>query len=184
MSLIVGFAPLMVYCVMAPLSVSLALWLAFAAAFALGTHSFGRTGVLRLLDGTGMALFGVLALYDGFIEPGMSVPRISAIVEFGFFAAVLWSLVTRRPFTLQYMPLGHEDPALRARANVILTTAWALVFAAMAGAQAATTLLHVVPAGWSAGGGLIVFAGALAFTWQFGVYIDRRAGKDPVLGRR
>jgi hypothetical protein len=47
---VLAFLPSAIYYVMAPLSLSLALWLAFAAAFAVGLRYFGATGTVRIFD--------------------------------------------------------------------------------------------------------------------------------------
>lgn len=185
-SLLLGFVPLLVYYVLAPFSVSVALWLCFAIAFSIGIRAFFETGVPRLLDGVGILLFGAFAIIDGFIAPDMSLARLSMILETGFFAATASSLVTRQPFTAQYAPprAGTEDVAFLSRSNVILTAVWTAVFAATAATDAVASIVHIISPEWASGGRLAAFALALTFTWQFGIYIDRRLGDVPVLGRR
>jgi len=183
-SLLLGLTPLLAYCVVAPLSLSLALWLAFAAAFTLAMRGFAAHRRVRLLDGTGLAVFGALVLYNGFLEPGMTLARVSMVVEAIFFVVVMWSLLARRPLTAQYLPPQENDTAFLTRANTILSGAWAATFAAMAGMQATSTILHTVSPAWASGTGLVVLAGALAFTWQFVAYIEKRSRKAPAPGRR
>lgn len=184
MSLLLGLAPLVIYSVFAPLSVSLALWLALATAFVFAVHTFVETGVLRLLDGTGVVLFGALALFDGFLEPGFSLTGLNLIVETGLLLMALWSLAIRRPFTAQYTVVPDAQGAEVDRANMILAAAWAAALTVMAGADAATTFIHRISPGWMAGVDLAALAGALTFTWQYGVYIGRRLGKVPFMGKR
>jgi hypothetical protein len=171
---VLAFVPLLVYLVMAPLSVSLALWLAFAAVFAVAIRAFIATGSLRPFDAVGLVLFGGLAFYDGFIDPGGSATRTSMVIEIGFLAGAVWSMGMRLPFTAQYGLLPERcDPVLLDRANTLLTAVWSTCFALMAGANAWAVVLHRLSPIWASGLGLAAFAAALTFTWQFGLYIDK-----------
>ena len=69
MNLLLGFAAFILFSLLARVSDDLALWAAFAAAFALGMRTFVDTRVLRTLDGASTALFGLLAMYKGFVQP-------------------------------------------------------------------------------------------------------------------
>jgi hypothetical protein len=180
-ALLIGFAPLVVFCGLARLSLSLALWIAFAMSFSLGIKSFLETGILRLLDVGGMVLFGLLALYAGFIQRGVEISWIGMILEIGLLGVALWSLAKRRPFTMEYAgeqatPEQWDTPSFL-RANVRLTWAWAASFAAMAAADAQTLFLHTLAPNMAAVIGLAVLSVALIYTWQSGVRIGRRFGK-------
>ncbi len=180
-----AFLPSLIYFVMAPVSVSLALWLAFAVAFAIGIRVFVATRKLRIFDASGMALFGALALYDGFVQPGSTVADTSLVLETGLLAAALWSMSVSQPFTAQYRLFRREhDPLLLSRAQTLLTALWSTCFALMAAADAGTVILHRLSPLWASGLGLVLFAAMLTFTWQFGVYIDRHAGNIPLLRKR
>lgn len=180
-----AFVPSLIYFVIAPVSVSLGLWLAFSAAFAVAVRSFVHTRSVRLFDGTGLTLFGLVALYDAFVQPGSTVADTSLVVECGLLAAALWSMSAGMPFTAQY-PLARTltDPAEALRAHTLLTALWTTCFTAMAGLQAATVVLHRLSPLWSGGLALLTYAATLTFTWQFGVYIDKRQGKLPALRKR
>ena len=183
MALLIGFAPLVVFCVLARLSLNLALWMAFATAFSLGIRSFLETGILRLLDVGGMVLFGLLALYAGFIQRGVEISWVGMILEIGLLGVAVWSLAKRKPFTMEYAgeqtPPEQWDTPPFVRANVRLTWAWAASFAAMAAADAQTLFLHTIAPNKAAAIGLAVLAVALIYTWQSGVQIGRRLGKTP-----
>jgi hypothetical protein len=183
-SLLLGLAPLVIYSVFAPLSVSLALWLAFATAFTFAVRTFVESGTLRLLDGTGMVLFGSLALFDGFVAPGLALATLNLIAEAGLLLMSLWSLATRRPFAAQYVVVHGASGPAAARMNLVLTVTWAAAFAVMAGADAATSFVHRIPPGSFTVAALAALAGALTFSWQYGVYIGRRLGKVPFSGKR
>jgi hypothetical protein len=181
--LLLGFAPLVVFCLLVRLSVSLALWIALATAFALLTRSFVETGVLRLFDAGNTMLLGLLAIYAGFIERGISISSVGMILELGLLGVAVWSLVVRRPFTEQYSrgqfsPAQRDNPLL-VRMNYLLTWVWIATFAIMAAADAAAAFLPILTVNRTFGVGLAALVGALTFTWQSGVYIGRRLGKTP-----
>ena len=183
MAVLVGFAPLIVFYVLVQLSVSLALWLAFATAFTLGIRDFVETGTPRLLDVAFAACFGLLAVYDGFIEPGMTVPWIGLTLKLGVLGVALWSLLQRAPFTLPYLRTevfaAQRETPVFLRLNYVLAGVWTAALAIMAGTDAVTIFLHTISAFWLAVAGLVAFVAALIFTWQFGVYISRRLGQAP-----
>jgi hypothetical protein len=182
-ALLLGFAPLIVFYVFVRLSVSLALWLALATAFTLGIRDFVDTGTPRVLDVAFTACFGILALYDGFIEPGMSVPWVGLVLKLSLLGVSLWSLAKRQPFAAPYVRAqiaqAQWESPLFAQSNYLLTWVWALAFAMMAAADAVTIFVPTASPIWLATLGLAAFVGALTFTWQFGVYISRRLGKAP-----
>src|SRR5512143_2732447 len=72
MKLVLGFVPFILFATLMRLSDDLALWITFAAAFTLGMRSFLDTRVLKTIDAGSTALFGLLALYKGFIQPSLS----------------------------------------------------------------------------------------------------------------
>ena len=62
MTLILGFAPFILFAMLSRLSADLALWAAFAAAFVVTIRDFVESPSLRLLDIGSLAVFGLLAL--------------------------------------------------------------------------------------------------------------------------
>lgn len=180
-----AFLPSLIFFLVAPVSVSLAVWLAFAAVFAVAIRAFIATGALRVFDASGLALFGAIALYDAVLQPGSTPADISLVVEAGFFATALWSMSAGQPFTAPYHLFRRpHDPAQIARAHTVLTSLWATCFGVMAAADAGSVILHRLSPVWASGLGLIAFALMLVFTWQFALYIDKHSGKIPLLGKR
>jgi hypothetical protein len=102
MGILLGFAPFILFALLTNISVSLALWVAFASAFAIGIRDFAQTRILRVLDVGSTALFGLLALYAGFIEPSLSVQAVRLVVDCGLLLIAATSMAIRNPFTLQY----------------------------------------------------------------------------------
>jgi hypothetical protein len=171
-----AFLPSLCFFLLAPVSVSLALWFAFAVAFTIGIRAFGHTRTLRIFDAAGLALFGGLAIYAGFVDTDLGPCSTALALETGLCGTILWSMAVRRPVTVQYRWLHRPAaPELAARAHLLLTSVWATAYAAMAAASAGAVVLHKMPPVWAGILGLLIFASALTFTWQFGVYIDRRA---------
>jgi hypothetical protein len=163
MTLALGFAPFILFAILMRLSVDLALWVAFAAAFAIGIRAFLETQVLRLLDAGSMVLFAMLALYRGFVDPGLSATAVRVIIDSGLLAIVLGSLGLQQPFTIQYArePRDDWDSPGFLRANYVLSMVWALALAITTAADAAIPMTGAVAAG------LAALAGALAFTWRY-----------------
>lgn len=180
-----AFLPSAIYFVMAPLSVSLALWLAFAAAFTVGLRHFGATRQIRLFDITGLILFAALALYEGFVQAGAPATETSIVLAGGLLLAILWSMATNRPLTIQYRWLQKDhDPALLIHAHTLLTALWATTFAGISGLDFLSVSAHILDPGWVNILSLVLFAVMLTFTWRFGLYIDERRGNIPLLRRR
>src|ERR1700729_670737 len=102
MNLIFGFVPFILFAILSRLSADLALWIAFAAAFVVTIRDFVERPQLRLLDGVSFFLFGLLALWRGFWDPVPSLDALRIIVDVVLTAAILLSLILRRPFSLQY----------------------------------------------------------------------------------
>lgn len=143
MGVLLGFTPFILFALLGSVSVSLGLWIAFAAAFVITIRDFVEAPTLRLLDAGSVIVFGLLALFAGFVEPSISLQAVRLLVEIAFFLLCLTSLLLRRPASLQY---GHEHvpdviwdtPAFR-RANYALTAAWTLAIAVMTLADLAAT---------------------------------------------
>ncbi len=139
MNLVLGFGPFILFALLSRLSADLALWIAFAAAFVVTIRDFVEQPKLRLLDGVSLGLFGVLALWRGFLDPGLSLAELRTILDLGFTAAILISLLLRRPFSLQYAARGGWSESAFLRTNYLISLVWFGGFAAMALADAAVT---------------------------------------------
>lgn len=149
MGVLLGFLPFIVFALLTSLSVSVAIWVAFALAFCLAIRDFAATKTIRVLDGGGMILFGALALVAGFIAPSLSMQGSRFIIDVGLFLIALASLVMRSPFTMEY---AREQVAQQLwdnprfiRANYVITAVWALAFAVMAVADAVATFTKHFP---------------------------------------
>ena len=141
MILVLGFVPFILFALLSRLSADLALWIAFAAAFVVTIRDFVERPVLRLLDGVSFLLFGLLALWRGFLDPGLALNMLRLIVDATLGAAILFSLATRRPFSLQYAGREGWKESDFLRVNYIISLIWLAAFTAMALADGLDELL-------------------------------------------
>ena len=178
MNLVLGFVPFILFSVLMGLSPDVALWAAFAAAFTLGMRSFLDTRVLKTLDAGSTALFGLLALYKGFVQQSLSFGAVLLAVDGGLLAIMIASLLWHEPFTLQYAreqvaPEEWETP-LFLRSNYVVTGAWVAALAIMTAADAAATLAAAIPQTAAVAAGLVALAAALTFSLRYPAYLRTR----------
>src|SRR3984957_13535679 len=95
MAILLGFAPFIAFALLSNFDLDLALWVAFAAAFAIAIRDFAHSRLLRMLDVGSVVLFGLLSLWSGFIQPGIPIQMARLVVDGGLFAMAVMSLVLR-----------------------------------------------------------------------------------------
>ncbi len=175
MNLVLGFLPFILFEVLMRQSVDMALWVAFATAFTLGIRSFIETRVLKTLDAGGTGLFGILALYRGFIQPGLSFGSVLLAVDGGLLALMIASLVLQEPFTLQYareqVAREHWTAGWFLRTNYVMTGVWTVAMAVMTAADAAATIAAAISVTAAVFAGLVALVGALTFSLRYPVYL-------------
>jgi len=149
MGILLGFAPFILFALLTDVSVSLALWVAFATAFSIGIRDFLHDKRVRVLDGASLALFAALAIYAGFIQPAMSVEAVRFVADAAMSVIALGTIFFRDPYTLEYArdyTPKSEWPKLRfVRLNYFLTLFWCLCFAVMGAADGLTAFTKVFP---------------------------------------
>ena len=166
MNLVLGFGPFVLFALLSRLSADLALWIAFAAAFVVTIRDFIEQPQLRLLDGVSLLLFGGLALWRGFFDPGLSLAALRTILDLGFTTAIALSLASRNPFSLQYAgKAGWSDAAFQ-RVNYLISFVWLVAFAAMAVADAAVTFAGQ-PQYLGIGINVVALAAAITFPLRY-----------------
>lgn len=179
--MILGFFPFVVFALLANISQDLALWAAFAAAFAVSIRDFAHERLLRLLDVGSTMLFGALALYAGFIQPSLTIEMTRLVVDSGFFALALLSIVLRNPLTLQYAREQAPNEIWVTRrfilTNYELTALWMIVFAAMAAADAFTNIHKDLPLSFDAAACLVLLTVALGFTARYPAHLRSHAAR-------
>jgi hypothetical protein len=139
--------------------------LAAALVFVRNLISLGRT--TKILEFGTLILFAALLLYAVLLGPVPSVIAVRLCVDAGLLLIILFSLLLRRPFTLQYAK-EQVDPELWnhpefIRTNTIITAVWALAFAVMVLAETALLCLPGIPRRL----GVIVIAAALIAAFKF-----------------
>ena len=170
-AMLLGFAPIVVFTMLTNLSQDLALWSSFATAFAVGIRDFAQERVVRLLDIGSTVIFGLLALYAGFVQPGLTIQMTRLVVDIGFFALALLSVLTLNPLTLQYareqVPREISSRTRFVLTNYGLTALWMLTFAVMAAADALSNIDKRLPLSLDAAVGLVVLVAALIVTARY-----------------
>jgi len=175
MGILLGFVPFIVFALLSGISISLALWLAFAAAFAIGIRDFLHAKMIRLLDITCLMLFAMLALYTGFIQPSLPVQAVRMIADIVLLLLALVSMARKIPFLEQYlrdeMPERLWDTPTFMRACYVLSGVWATAFLVMGVADGLTTFEHRLSFSLDVAIGLVALAAAVVFTARYPSHI-------------
>jgi hypothetical protein len=123
-------------------------------------------------------LFGALALYAGFLQPGLTVEMTRLVVDGGFFLLALLSILIRNPLTLQYAREQVSSERWHSRRFVLtnygLTALWMMAFGAMAATDVLANLDKRLPISLDAAACLLLLIVAIAFTARYPSYL--RAG--------
>ena len=116
-------------------------------------------------------IFGLVALFAGFIQPGLMIQMTRLVVDVGFFALALLSMLILNPLTLQYareqVPGEISSRARFVLINYGLTTLWMLAFAVMAAADALSNIDKRLPLSLDAVVGIVALAAALVVTARY-----------------
>jgi len=184
-SILLGFVPFIVFALLGNVSIDLALWCAFATAFAIAIRDFAHTQRLRQLDVVSMALFGAMALYVGFIEPGMPIQMARLVADAALFLLSAGSLVIGQPLIGEYareqVPREFWLQKRFVLTNYLVTGGWTLAFALMAATDAYANKNKRLPLSLDLGICLTVLAVAIICTARYPHYlraqVARSAGK-------
>jgi hypothetical protein len=171
-NLIFGFLPFILFALLSRLSADLALWIAFAAAFVVTIRDFVERPQLRLLDGASFILFGLLALWRGFWDPGLSLDALRLLVDLGLTVTILISLLLRRPFSLQYADRAGWSETNFLRVNYVISLVWLVAFAVMAVTDGLGSLM-LLPLIATMAIGLLALAMAITFTLRYPASVKR-----------
>ena len=172
MTLILGFAPFILFAVLSRLSADLALWAAFAAAFVVTIRDFVESPSLRLLDVGNLSVFGLLALVRGFLAPDMALVAVRALAELALFLLLATSLVRRKPFSIEYAHASAEERAtpLFLRLNMAVSGVWTAAFAAMAAMDTALAFVSTLPLWPAIAVSVLALGTAITFTLRYPAY--------------
>lgn len=178
MNLVIGFAPFILFSVFSRLSADLALWLAFAAAFVVTIRDFVESPSLRLLDAGSFALFALLALVRGFLDPNLSLVTVRFIAEAFLFLLLGLPLLWKKPFSIEYARLDPREagwpPHLFLKVNYLVSGAWTAAFLAMAAADGAVAFDPELPLYASIAISMIALALVVTFTLRYPALVAKR----------
>jgi hypothetical protein len=144
--MLLAFAPFIAFAVIDRLLGSVAgLFAGAAVAAALLIRDLASGGKApKLLDIGAMVLFSALALYAIMFEPDWSIIAVRLYVDCGLFLIVVFSLLSGRPFTIQYaretVPEQFWASPEFLHKNYVISSVWALAFAVLIATE--LTLLH------------------------------------------
>ena len=179
MNLIVGFAPFILFTIPSRLSVDLALWMAFAAAFVVTIRDFVESPSLRLLDAGSFLLFALLALGRGFLDPTLSLVAVRFIAALSLLLLLGLPLALGRPFSVDYARLDPREadwpPSLFLRVNYLVSGVWTGAFAIMAAADGAVAFDAELPLYASIAVSVVVLAGAVTFTLRYPAHAAKKS---------
>ena len=89
-------------------------------------------GSVKVLNLGAFVVFAILAAIDAIVHPVWNDLWVRLAINLSFFGIVLWGIVTRRPFTLQYarrqVPKEMWTSPVFLQTNDRITTAWAGAF--------------------------------------------------------
>jgi hypothetical protein len=175
MSLLLSFAPFILFAVLTGLGDVLFALIAAAVLSALLIRRERRRGrSVKLLEAGTAALFGGLAVFTAVTRYDWPLFEARLAVDFGLLAILLGSLIARRPFTLQFAreEVPQElwtSPAFIAT-NYKITGVWAFAFLVMILADVAMAYIAAIPL-WV---GILVTILALAGAAWFTLWYPRR----------
>lgn len=181
LAMTLGFLPAAMFTLLASVSQDLALWAGLSAAFVVSIRDFAQEPVLRLLDMGSLVLFAVTALYAGFIHPAITAQLTRFVVDAGFFALALLSILLRNPLTLQYAREQVANEVWKSRpfllTNYGLTALWMMCFAIMAAADGFSDMHKNLPVSLDAAWCLVVVLMALAVTARYPIWLRGHAAR-------
>lgn len=180
MSMLIAFAPFIVFAVLERLS-SVVPALAAAAlvsAIFLVRDALAPNRRVKLLEIGSLLLFGGLCAYAASTGVAWSVLGVRLRVDGGLLLIVLLSLALRQPFTLQYAKERVAPELWRTprfvHVNTVLTGVWALAFALMVAADVVMLYLPSVPIGFGVAVTVIAIVAAFKFTGWYPAHVAAR----------
>jgi hypothetical protein len=180
-AILLGFVPFILFAILTNLSIDLALWTAFAAAFAISIRDFAHSRLLRTLDIGSLVIFGLLSLYVGFIQPGIPVQMARLAADGSLSVMALASMLFGNPITLEYareqVPEEFQKTSRFLLTNYLITAGWAVAFALMALTDALANMNKRLPLALDLGVCLAVLTFAIALTARYPRYLRVHAAR-------
>jgi len=177
MQMLLGFSPILLFVIVSNVSISLALWISFAAAFAVGIRTFLQKREIRILDAGNIVLFGGMTLLTAVAQ--VKNEAIMLTIHAGLMLVVLYSLAVKRPFTLPYAKEQTPEPIWQlpifVQVNMTIASAWAAAFGVMTLADLAA-LLGFLSLPLAIAIGLLALIGAIVFSVRYPSVVRKRFG--------
>jgi len=186
MSIILAFAPFILFAIVDQIAGSVPGLAAgaVAAALLLLRDVAGQRQAPKILELGTLVLFAGLALYAVLARPDWSLATVRLLVDGGLLAIVLASLVLRRPFTLQYaraqVPQEFWNSPVFLHTNYAITGVWALAFAVMVAADLSFIYLSALPPQVGIAATVVAIIAAVKFTAWYPQRVRARAEQSPL----
>jgi len=144
-------------------------------------RDFVESPSLRLLDAGSFALFALLALGRGFLDPNLSLASVRFIAAASLFLLLGLPLLLGRPFSVDYARLDPREadwsPALFLRVNYRVSAAWVMAFAVIAAADGAVAFDPDLPLYGSIAVSVIALAAAVTVTLRYPALAAKRLNR-------
>jgi hypothetical protein len=179
-SIVLSFAPLIVFPIASGFySVQTGLWAALLAAFIVIGLDLHTSGSPKILNVGTVVLFGLLALGGVLLHPVWNELWVRLTINAGFLAIVLFTVATRRPFTLQYAreetPKEFWNAPTFVATNYTITWVWAGAFAWSVAIDLVRIFVPAVPAWLDSTLGIAALVAAGVFTGWYPKQVRARA---------
>ena len=142
-------------------------------------RDFVESPSLRLLDVGSLALFALLALVRGFLDPNLSLAGVRFIAALGLLLVLAIPLIFKKPFSVDYARLDPKEagwrPELFLRVNYRVSSVWVGALALMALADGAVTFNSNLPLYASIAVSVLALAFAITFTLRYPALAAKRA---------
>ncbi|MBZ9938456.1 hypothetical protein LB518_19305 [Mesorhizobium sp. BR1-1-16] len=151
MSILVSFAPFIVFAVLVHFGLTVAgLWTAAAVSAAMIVRdSLLKRKSPKILEVGTVVLFGGLAIFTTVTAHEWTIPLVRLVVDCGLFVIVAISIAIGQPFTIQYaketVPRALWSNPEFLRVNYKISGVWALAFAVCAIADLIMGFVTAVP---------------------------------------
>jgi hypothetical protein len=146
----------------------LSLFAGAAVAASTIAYDFHRGRSIKMLAAGAAMIFAALGAWIAVIDDSWSATEVRLAVDTGTLAVALFSILIRRPFTLQYAREAVDAETLHKagflRANYILTLAWTGAFLLMSLANLLTIYIPGLPFWVALAIGFAARNSALTFT--------------------
>ena len=169
MNAVLAFLPFLAFAVLSVVF-NAVVGLAAGAAVSAGlvVRTLRRGGPANVLEtGTFVLLLG-LTIYVLITRQQLSIIAVRLVVDLGLFAIILFSIVSRHPFTLQYakerVAEKYWSDERFIHKNYVIAIAWACVFLVMVLAEGAMLADPVLPKSFGTAAIVAALAGGVLFT--------------------